>query len=286
MTFLSRLEKAEVLDRVVAPLRSAVHALPLGPARDVLHGRVQGHALHPSLVHLPLGSWLGASLLDLTGKHPDAARALIAVGLAGAVPTALSGAVDFADQFPEQQRVGVVHWAANATGVVLYASSLVARRRGCDGRLLGFAGLAAVAFGGLLGGHMAYRQGAGVNHASGVAHLVAPGWHTVGVPDDFPPGRPVRKLIGDVAVLLVRDGEGAGGIRALADRCSHLQGPLSEGEVVDGCVICPWHGSTFRLADGGNVTGPATASQPVFEVRVEDGAVQVRWPEDSAEDER
>jgi len=50
--------------------------------------------------------------------------------------------------------------------------------------------------------------------------------------------------------------------------------------VIDGeqaCVICPWHGSTFRLSDGSVRRGPATARQPAFETRVSDvGVVQVR----------
>jgi len=42
-------------------------------------------------------------------------------------------------------------------------------------------------------------------------------------------------------------------------------------------VICPWHGSTFRIADGAVVHGPATARQPVFDTRItESGRVQVR----------
>ena len=44
----------------------------------------------------------------------------------------------------------------------------------------------------------------------------------------------------------------------LADRCSHAAGSLSEGQVTDGCVTCPWHGSVFRLSDGWNIDGPAT----------------------------
>jgi nitrite reductase/ring-hydroxylating ferredoxin subunit len=42
-------------------------------------------------------------------------------------------------------------------------------------------------------------------------------------------------------------------------------------------VVCPWHGSTFRLTDGSVVHGPATAPQPSFETRIRrDGVIQVR----------
>lgn len=56
-------------------------------------------------------------------------------------------------------------------------------------------------------------------------------------------------------------------------------GPLSDGTIADGCVECPWHGSVFRLSDGWNVRGPATAPQPSFETRMsDDGTVEVRLP--------
>ena len=66
-------------------------------------------------------------------------------------------------------------------------------------------------------------------------------------------------------IMVVRDG---GEIRALADRCSHRGGPLSDGEISDGCVTCPWHGSVFRLADGSVERGPAAYPQPALDTRV------------------
>jgi nitrite reductase/ring-hydroxylating ferredoxin subunit len=88
----------------------------------------------------------------------------------------------------------------------------------------------------------------------------------------------VRRVVDDVPVLLVR--EAGGTIHALAERCSHLAGPLSEGSVADGCVTCPWHGSVFRLSDGWNVRGPATAPQPAFDAREVDGHVEIRLRRD------
>jgi nitrite reductase/ring-hydroxylating ferredoxin subunit len=57
-----------------------------------------------------------------------------------------------------------------------------------------------------------------------------------------------------------------------------MSGPLSDGEIAGGCVTCPWHGSVFRLADGGVVHGPATAPQPAFATRVREGVVEVCLP--------
>jgi nitrite reductase/ring-hydroxylating ferredoxin subunit len=67
-------------------------------------------------------------------------------------------------------------------------------------------------------------------------------------------------------------------VHVITDRCSHLSGPLSDGNLGDGCVTCPWHGSVFRLSDGGVERGPATAPQPTFETDIRDGALWVRLP--------
>ena len=78
---------------------------------------------------------------------------------------------------------------------------------------------------------------------------------------------------GGVGVLLVRS---AGGVHALADRCSHRGCALHRGKPRRSAtpVTCPCHGSTFRL-DGSIVKGPATAAQPSFKVRTNAGVVEV-----------
>ncbi|WP_443072279.1 Rieske 2Fe-2S domain-containing protein [Streptomyces sp. NBC_01485] len=279
---LDAVERLEWLDGAVGGVRWAVRSLPLGKGRDVLRGRWLGHPLHPALVQVPIGAWTSAAVLDLVPGQSRAARLMVALGLAGAGPAALAGWVDWAEQRPPQARVGLVHAAANITAVSVYAGSLAARLKGRPvlGRALGFTGLTVATVGGILGGHLAYRQAAGVNHAEAVPLLVEPGWHRVGALTGFPAGEPVRRMAGEVPVLVVvvpaPDGE-ADQVHALADRCSHLSGPLSEGKVLAGCVECPWHGSLFRLSDGANLSGPATAPQPAFDSRVTaDGQVEVR----------
>ena len=70
-----------------------------------------------------------------------------------------------------------------------------------------------------------------------------------------------------------------GELHAIANRCSHRGAPLDEGELDDGCVTCPWHGSVFRLADGGVERGPAAYPQPSWRVRVQAGTIEVAPPE-------
>jgi nitrite reductase/ring-hydroxylating ferredoxin subunit len=65
-------------------------------------------------------------------------------------------------------------------------------------------------------------------------------------------------------------------VYALSNRCVHRGGPLDEGELAGGCVTCPLHGSTFRLADGAIESGPAAYPQPAWEVRVRDGVIELK----------
>jgi nitrite reductase/ring-hydroxylating ferredoxin subunit len=104
---------------------------------------------------------------------------------------------------------------------------------------------------------------------------VQPGWHDLISAAELPDSRPVRKMLGEVPIVIVRQGED---IRALADRCSHMSGPLSDSDLENGCLRCPWHGSVFRISDGSVARGPATAPQPAFDVRVRDGILQVCLP--------
>ncbi|MEU9762303.1 Rieske (2Fe-2S) protein [Streptomyces sp. NPDC047985] len=277
---LDALSRAEKLDALSGPTRRMVRGLPLGRSRDALRGLPIGHPLHPALVQVPVGAWLSAAVLDFVPGSRRGARVLVGVGVLGAAPAALAGWVDWAEQPPEHMRTGLVHAAFVTTAVALYAVSWVHRRR--DGRTalakaLGLAGLCAVGVGGLLGGHLAYRQAVGSNKAESVGRLLEAGWHPVGTVEDFPVGVAVRRQLGEVALLVFRCEDGR--IRVLGERCSHLSGPLSEGRIADGCVECPWHGSVFRLSDGVNVRGPATAPQPAFHVRRDDdGTVHVRLP--------
>lgn len=137
------------------------------------------------------------------------------------------------------------------------------------------AGLASAGASGLAGGHISFRLAGGANHAEQVPHLVEPGWRHLMRSADLPEGKPVRELLGEVPVVAVRVD---GSVSVLADRCSHMSGPLSGGELAEGCLTCPWHGSVFRLADGSVARGPATAPQPAFLAREAGGAIQVCLP--------
>lgn len=281
---VERLENAGPLDPVVKAVRKVVDTV-LGPraVRDVLHGVWLGHPVHPMLTDVPIGAWMSAAVLDTVPGTGIASTTLIATGCAAAVPTAVTGWADWSQLHPPQQRVGLVHAATNVVGLGLYAASLGARLRGRTGRgkIFGFAGLGVVMAGGYLGGHLAFRQGAGANHVSDVLDLFPSGWQDLGPVDDIPEGQPTKRTVEGVDLLVVRRGQH---LDVLTDKCSHLSGPLSDGEFSvehgQGCIVCPWHGSVFRLSDGAVVHGPATSPQHRFATRVRDGRLQARLSDD------
>jgi nitrite reductase/ring-hydroxylating ferredoxin subunit/uncharacterized membrane protein len=276
-----RIERTPALDGPVRALSdTVVRALPAGPRTDALHGVPFGQPAHPALVRLPLGCWTSAALLDLLPGTERASRALIAAGVVSVVPATATGLADWSALHRHQQRVGLVHAASGAFAATLFTASLLARAGGFHraGKLLSAGGLTAATAGAYLGGHLALRLGAGASHAEPIGHLAALGWHNLGPLADLPDGRPVRRQLGYLSLFVLRRGPD---VRVLSDHCAHLGGPLHQGRILSengaDCVVCPWHGSTFRLADGSVVHGPATARQPSFRCRITDrGMVQVR----------
>jgi nitrite reductase/ring-hydroxylating ferredoxin subunit/uncharacterized membrane protein len=270
-----RLERAESLDGPAGAARDAVATvLTNQTVKDALHGVWLGHALHPALASLTLGSFTSAALLDAIGAGRRESSALITAGLLAAAPTAAAGWADYADGHEEQQRVGIVHAAGNATAVALFATALIQRSRGGNGRLASVLGGTVAGAAAWLGGHLAYRQTLGPNQAEAVPHTGPGDWQSLGALGDLPDGEAVRRRAGDAEVLVVRRGAE---VSVLSDRCPYLSAPMHEGELDCGAaqITCPWHGSVFGL-DGSVVHGPATAPLPGFATRVVDGLVEAR----------
>ena len=95
---------------------------------------------------------------------------------------------------------------------------------------------------------------------------------TVASENELPPGERMVVQIGRtwVAVFNV-DGQ----FYAIQDVCTHDDGPLAEGKLI-GCEIeCPRHGARFDLRDGRVTAPPALVPVPVYDVRVQDGQIQV-----------
>ena len=95
---------------------------------------------------------------------------------------------------------------------------------------------------------------------------------------ELPDGRGVRVEVGDERIALFRIGDS---IHALGDLCSHAEASLAEGEVFDGEVECPRHGSPFDLMTGEPGSLPATTAVPVYPTALREGVVYLTIGEES-----
>ena len=249
--------------------------------KNALHGTWLGHPLHPVLTDVPVGAWTVALVLDalegLSGSEDvgGAADAAVAIGIVGALGSAVTGATDWSETYGRAQKVGLVHGVLNLVATSLYATSLFMRRGGDrqSGVALSMLGYAVAGASAYLGGHLVFGEQVGVDHTATADADKPEEFKRVIKLDDLPENKPTRAMADGVAVLLVRRGEK---IFALTDTCPHLGGPLSEGKLVGDAIQCPWHRSELALADGSIVNGPTTYPARCFDVRVRDGWIAVR----------
>jgi hypothetical protein len=155
-----KLEETTVLDRPVRALEPLVRsAFGSGRQGRLLRGEWFGHAVHPVLTDVVLGTWTSATVLDLVGGRDAASSAqrLVGTGLLAVGPTAWTGWAEWSDAGPREKRVGLVHAVTNAVAIGTYAASWMARRRGRHdtGARLALAGMAVSGTGAYLGGHLA-----------------------------------------------------------------------------------------------------------------------------------
>jgi len=278
----------KTLDRQdwLEPVENAMEAVsrgalePLGQkVRNFLHGTWLGHPLHPVLTDVPVGAWTTAAALDIyemsTGKRKYAAGsdAAVRIGLTTAVATAITGLNDWKKTDRPAKRVGVVHALLNAAATVCYTASWLQRRRGqrTGGMISGFLGYGLMLTGAYFGAHLVYSEGIGVDHSEEPKETEE--WTTVMAVAALAENQPHKANADGVDIVLVKR---QGQFFAIAEKCSHMGGPLSEGTVEGNSIQCPWHGSRFSLETGEVLDGPATYNQPCFNVRVRDGQIQVR----------
>ena len=283
---LEVIKKQDWLEPIADRLQPTVAAAlgtdgPIGPkVANFLHGTWLGHPLHVVLTDVPLGSWTAAAVLDVL-EEKTGSRALrrgadtaIAVGLVGASAAALTGLADWSKiGGGRPRRIGLAHGLLNVTATACYVTSLCLRRSHSRhaGRRFALLGLIVSSVAAYLGGHLVYKEKIGVDHTADYSP-----------PEDFVAVLAEAELLENhlrrveangMPVLLARRGHR---IYAIAETCAHLGGPLSEGKLEDATVRCPWHGSRFSLEDGSVLEGPSVHAQPVLEVRVRDGQIEVR----------
>lgn len=247
--------------------------------KNFLHGTWIGHPLHVILTDVPIGAWTTAIIFDALDamstrpRYQSAADTAVGIGLVGALGAAATGLTDWQDIDPPARRIGLVHGLLNVASVALFGGSLLARRRGrrASGRSLAALGYAVSTVAARLGGNLVYEQKIGVDHT---ASNQLPGEFTPVLSEsELRDEKPLRAQHDGTPILLVRRGQQ---VYAIAETCSHLGGPLSEGTLEGDVIQCPWHGSRFSICDGHVVDGPAVHPQPCLEIRIRDGQIEVR----------
>ena len=290
---IGRIEAAESLDSSSYAIGKAISRTAQIVGRpgkwfgNMLHGRPYGHPVHPIAVALPIGTWtltLGLDLLAVMGLVRDAGAARAAdlslkAGVAGAGVAIATGLADWQHLNGRDRRVGLVHGLVNSTAMGLNVLSIVlrGRERRLAGLLASSAAWVCMSAGGYLGGHLVYRRRAAVDHAD---RSPEPREFTpVATFDELREKVPHRAAVWDevarqeVGIVLVRQGER---VHAMGARCSHAGGPLDQGWVLDGTLVCPWHGSRYDLETGQPSSGPSTCPQPRYAVRLRAGMVEVK----------
>ena len=270
-----------VADRVQATVTSAFESAgePGRKVKNFLHGTWLGHPLHSAVTDVPLGAWTAAVVMDameeITGRAEfgKGADAAVAIGLVGAAVSAVTGITDWSATDGRARKVGMTHAMLNTAGALLFGTSLAMRKNGSRGTARGLSAMGYVASmaAAYLGGHLAYGEQIGVDHTVGQEGPSK--FRPVMADEDLAEGEMKRVDVDGCRVLLARrDGK----VHAIAEVCSHLGGPLAEGEF-DGCTVkCPWHGSRFSIEDGRVIDGPATHPQPRMKVRVRSGQIEVK----------
>ncbi|MCX6017321.1 MAG: Rieske 2Fe-2S domain-containing protein [Chloroflexi bacterium] len=93
----------------------------------------------------------------------------------------------------------------------------------------------------------------------------------VAAADEVQEGRILALYVQDTPLALTRV---TGQVRAFGDICTHDGGPLAEGEIIAGCVVCPRHGARFDLTTG-KPTFPAVYKVPIYAAEEKDGRIWV-----------
>jgi nitrite reductase/ring-hydroxylating ferredoxin subunit/DMSO/TMAO reductase YedYZ heme-binding membrane subunit len=112
---------------------------------------------------------------------------------------------------------------------------------------------------------------AGMKESRGDARQLQRPLVDVGSVGDIPDTRALVSCIGEERVAVFRYGNC---VSAISNVCRHQNGPLGEGKIVNGCVVCPWHGYEY-LPDTGASPPPFTEKVATFTVHVRNGRVLV-----------
>jgi nitrite reductase/ring-hydroxylating ferredoxin subunit/uncharacterized membrane protein len=251
--------------------------------QDFLNGSWLGHSLHPVLTDVVVGGSTVAVVLEILGWFgvTELRTAIVwALGLTwlAGLGTIVTGLTDYKDTATGDERnVAAMHGLINIVATIAFIVAFVAYL-GPDGTLgpvLLIGGYLVLSVGAYIGGHVVFKYGYMVNRNAFARGKRASEFTAVLPAAELSDGTPTKASLGATTLVLVRRGDL---VFALKETCSHAGGPLSEGRLEGDAIVCPWHGSTFRLSDGAVRHGPAATRQVAYRARVSAGQVEVQGP--------
>ncbi len=62
---------------------------------------------------------------------------------------------------------------------------------------------------------------------------------------------------------------------AVDNECTHVGGPLCDGELSGTTVTCPWHGAEFDLKSGEALAPPAEENVKTYKVYVDEDIIRI-----------
>lgn len=95
--------------------------------------------------------------------------------------------------------------------------------------------------------------------------------------NDLDDGELMAVEVDDELVCLARVEDS---VYAFTDNCTHISGPLDEGELDGEVLTCPWHGAQFNVCTGKVLRGPARQDIQTYPVRVEGNSILVSLPDE------
>jgi nitrite reductase/ring-hydroxylating ferredoxin subunit/uncharacterized membrane protein len=261
-------------------------------AKDFLNGVWLGHPLHPVITDVPIGAWTMSQVFDLLSMArggddslDEASDITLGVGILAALAAAVTGLNDWSDiDTGSRRRIGMAHAVINVAGLTLNLGSAVLRLGGGRNRglarTLSTGGYLLSALAAYVAGELVFNLGTSINRN---AFVEGPKKFTdIAAVDEIQEGKMQKFTAGGNPVVVFKHDDG---IHAFGGTCSHLGCYLWKGKLEGHVVTCQCHGSQYDITDGHLVHGPATAPVPSYEVRSQEGRLQVRIRQSTAASE-
>lgn len=99
-----------------------------------------------------------------------------------------------------------------------------------------------------------------------------PDFTSIATIDEVSPGQAKLIEVNGNEIALFNIG---GQFHAIDNNCTHVGGPLCEGEISGTEVTCPWHGATFDVTTGRVLGPPAVEAVKRYNLRIAGGNIEI-----------